>query len=255
MKLIFLDESGYSKNWVEDRATQPFHVLAGIAIDADAYVRASEKLRLEFVGIEELEMTHPLGQSFEIKAKEISAGKGWWKSHSEQRNDVRNLMLSFPECNAAEAFLVVIDKESHYQKYVSPESPDKVAFQYMFERLQWFLRDTDDFALCIYDQTKFLDDDMHKASMGYMRDGSPVVYWSEYYGHVSTQFSIDRIKEFYLGRSENSIGLQIADYFAHFGYQYFKTGRPNNCKWWSILKNGLYHKDGNLNGYGLKIFP
>ncbi len=255
MKLIFLDESGYSKNWIEDRGPQPFHVLAGLAIDADNYIMACERLRQEFNGIEGLELKHPLGQGLEIKAKDISAGKGWWSTHTEQRNDVRELMLSFHEFGGTTTFLMVIDKEAHYQKYVSPDAPDWIAFKFMFERLQWFLKDDDDVALCVYDQTKVLDDDMHKASMGYIREGSHVEYWSEYYGYVSKTFEIDRIKEFYLGRSENSVGLQVADYLAHFGYQYFKGGRPKECGWWDTLQKGLYRKDGHLDGCGLKVFP
>lgn len=255
MKLIFLDESGFSKNWINDRVAQPFHVLAALAVDADNYIKACDRLRQEFNGIDELKLEHPLGQGFEIKAKDVSSGKGWWKTHKAQRNDVRELMLSFPEIGEATAFLVVINKETHCQKYTSPEAPDRKAFQFMFERLQWFLKDKDDVALCIYDQTKVLDDDMHKDSMGYMREGSPLEYWSEHYGHVSTTFTIDRIKEFYLGKSENSVGLQVADYLAHFCYQYFKGGKPQNCGWWDTLQKGLYRKNGNLEGYGLKVFP
>lgn len=125
----------------------------------------------------------------------------------------------------------------------------------MFERIQWFLLDQQAFAVCAYDQTKFLDDDQHNASMGLMRDGSTVSYWSEYYGHVSEKFAIDRVKEFYLGKSENSLGIQVADYSATFGYQYFKGGRPNKCGWWETISKSLYKKDGKVEGFGLKVFP
>jgi len=255
MRLIFLDESGYSKNWKEDIETQPFHVLACFQVDADVYINASERLRSQVknIGLEKIE--HPLGLGFEIKANEIAKGKGWWKHHNDERNALRELMLSFPlECKGT-TFLVVVDKKRHASKYVFPDPPHEKAFQFMFERLQWFLRDQNDFAVCVYDQTKFLDDDLHNASMGLMRDGSPVSYWSEYYGHVSEKFAIDRVKEFYLGRSENSLGIQIADYFATFGYQYFKSGCPDTCSWWDTIAKSLYEKEGKRDGFGLKVFP
>lgn len=255
MKLIFFDESGYSKSWKEDIEAQPFYVLAGFLVDADVYIDASENLRSKVneIGLEKLE--HPLGLGFEIKAHEIAKGNGWWKHHTDERNALRELMLSFPlECNGT-TFLVVIDKKKHALKYAFPDLPHEKAFQFMFERIQWFLLDQQAFAVCAYDQTKFLDDDQHNASMGLMRDGSTVSYWSEYYGHVSEKFAIDRVKEFYLGKSENSLGIQVADYSATFGYQYFKGGRPDKCGWWETISKSLYKKDGKVDGFGLKVFP
>lgn len=255
MKLIFLDESGFAKNWKESINDQPFHVLGGVLIDSQAYFSASKSLRdaVMRIGLEKLD--HPLGHGFEIKAKEIAKGAGWWKNNEGKRNKLRELMLSFPKQYGGTSFLIVIDKQKHINQYAFPGPPHEVAFQYMFERLQWKLMELNDEAVCVYDQTKFLDDDLHKASVGLMRDGSPVKYWSEFYGYVSEKFKIDLVKEFYLGKSDNSIGLQVADYVATFGYQYFRGGKPNNCGWWETLVGGLYTKDGKLEGYGLKVFP
>ena len=255
MKLIFLDESGYSKNWKNDIEIQPFHVLSAIAIDCDRYAPLSQTLREKIGGIEDLELDHPLGRGFEIKANEVSKGKGWWKSHNEQRNEVRESMLSFPEKDNDTAFVVGIDKKKHSNKYAFPDPPHEIAFQFMFERIQWYLIDQNDVGICIYDQTKFLDDDMHEASTDLMRDGSAVTYQSEFFGYISKSFQIDRIIEFSLGKSENSIGLQVADYYAHFAYQYFKNGKPEKCGWWNTIQSNLYHKNGEVLGYGLKVFP
>lgn len=255
MKLVFLDESGFEKSWKESVTDQPFHVLGGLMIDSQSYFEASELLRraVNALGLEKL--VHPLGQGFEIKAKEIARGTGWWKNNEDKRNGLRELMLSFPQTYDGTGFLVIIDKEKHLSQYAFPDPPHEVAFQFMFERLQWKLKDVEDEAVCVYDQTKFLDDDLHNASMGLMREGSQVQYWSEFYGYVSEKFKIDRIKEFYLGKSNNTIGLQVADYLAIFGYHYFRGGCPSECGWWKTIVTGLYNKDGNPEGYGLKVFP
>jgi hypothetical protein len=255
MKLIFLDESGYSKNWENDIAEQPFHVLSAIAVDCDQYNSLSKDLRDKIESIEDLELEYPLGRGFEIKANEVSKGKGWWKKHNRQRNEVRDSMLSFPENEDDTGFIVVIDKEKHQNKYAFPDPPHEVAFQFMFERIQWYLLDQDDVGICIYDQTKFLDDDMHEASADLMRDGSSVSYQSEFFGYVSKKFQIDRVIEFSLGRSENSIGIQVADYYAHFAYQYYKKEKPAGCGWWDRIRSNLYQKNGEVKGYGLKVFP
>lgn len=255
MKLIFIDESGYSRNWKADIEDQPFHILSAVAIDADRYHTASEELRTSVEAIEDLELEHPLGQGFEIKAKEISRGKGWWKSHKDQRNELRELMLGFPETHGGAAIVVAIDKAKHRDTYAFPSDPDKLAFQYMFERIQGYLSTVNDYAVCIYDQTKILDDQMQDSSIKLIRDGSSVQYWSEYYGHVSKEFQIDRVLEFCFGKSDNSLGLQVSDFVAHFAYQYFKAGQPKKCGWWKTLESGIHTVNGNTDGYGLKVFP
>ena len=70
----------------------------------------------------------------------------------------------------------------HINTYPNPDPPHELAFKYMFERVQWRLKELQDEATCVYDQTKFLDDEMHEASMKLMRDGSSVQYVSDFYG-------------------------------------------------------------------------
>jgi len=84
MKLIFLDESGYSKKWQKNIEQQPFHVLSAIAVDCDKYAELSQELRNKVEAIDDLEIENPLGRGFEIKANEVSKGKGWWKTHNDQ---------------------------------------------------------------------------------------------------------------------------------------------------------------------------
>ena len=215
----------------------------------------SQSLRERIDGIEDLQLDHPLGRGFEIKASEIAKGKGWWRAHNAQRNEVRKSMLSFPEGNGDAAIVVVIDKNKHHNKYALPDPPHEIAFKFMFERIQWYLIDQDDVGMCIYDQTKFLDDEMHEASTDLIRDGSTITYQSDVFGYITKNFQIDRIIEFCLGKSDNSIGLQVADYYAHFTYQYFKNGKPEKCGWWNTIKTNLYKKNGEILGYGLKVFP
>lgn len=255
MKLIFLDESGSAKNWRESINDQPFHVLGGVMIDSQAYFSAIKSLRdaVKNLGLENNNL--PLGHGFEIKAGEIARGSGWWKNNKEKRNAIREIMLSFPSQYGGTSFIVVIDKKKLMDQYAQPDEPYKLAFQYMFERLQWKLEELQDNAICVYDQTKYLDDDLHDASVDLIRDGSPVRRWDQDFGYVVDKLKIDRINEFYLGKSNNSIGLQVSDYIATFGYQYFRQGKPVDCGWWETLVRGLYRKEDRLEGCGLKVFP
>lgn len=67
--------------------------------------------------------------------------------------------------------------------------------------------------------------------------------------------SVDRIVELSFGQSENSIGIQIADFFATMTYNYVRHGKPAGCGWWSLLEESLYRKNKNLLGWGYKEFP
>ena len=60
-------------------------------------------------------------------------------------------MLSFPSHNDGAAFVIVIDKKAHQEKYVTPEDPCKLSFRFIFEKLEDYLTYVDDYGYCIYD--------------------------------------------------------------------------------------------------------
>jgi hypothetical protein len=242
MQLIFLDEFGYRKNWKEKESleTCPFHVLGGILINCQNYLTAIKP---------------PFHEGLKINPIEIVEGTGQRGNNEAERNSIHNWILGFPNENNGTSFLVVIDKKKHLNRRPNPYDPHKIAFQYMFERLQWKLNELQDEAICVYDQNKSLDDELHKDSIALIRNGSLINRFDEQNGHVSKTLKIDKIKEFYLGKSENSLGLQAANFTSIFSYHYFQTGKPNNCEWWNTLVNNLYAKNGTYDGYGLKVFP
>jgi hypothetical protein len=96
MKLIFIDEAGYSKSWLNDIENQRFYVLSAVAIDASAYAGACREIQRKAKDMKLPGLDHPLGKGSEIKAKHVIAGKGWWGQHDDERNLFRNMMLTFP---------------------------------------------------------------------------------------------------------------------------------------------------------------
>ncbi|MBE3551234.1 MAG: hypothetical protein IMX03_08435 [Brockia lithotrophica] len=68
-----------------------------------------------------------LGWGEEIKAKELDGGKGYWRKHERQRQQVRELFLSIPYKHSGVSFIVVIDKHLHFEKYANPEDPERLA--------------------------------------------------------------------------------------------------------------------------------
>jgi hypothetical protein len=256
MQVIFMDESGYSFNWEADLDKQPYYVLSALCFPSEQLLLAYQKIRSEVSDLNLEGAAQPLGQGFEIKARDISSGSGYWRNHNDERNAVRDIMLKAPKKYGGTAFVVVIDKLAYRKRYAHPEDPYLLSLEFIFERLQMYLSDISDYGICIYDQNKRLEDILQNAAAALVREGSGLIYFSRFYNSVVTKtFLIDRIIEFSLGRSENSIGLQVADFFATMTYTYVKGGKPSPCGWWDELESSLHRKDGQLQGVGYKEFP
>jgi hypothetical protein len=261
MYAIFMDESGYSFSWQKDMNNQPYFVQSAVCFPLNRLEEAYNHVRLKLGDIRLPESAGKLGRGFELKAKDIARGYGWWGDKPEEREVVRNLMLELPALFAGRAFLLVIDKHELLTKYgEKARDPQVVAFQYTLERIQWLLEREEQYAICIYDQNKKIDDIIHGGAASLAFKGSQVFYFSKSYGQfVSYSHKVKRVVEMTLGNSKNSLGLQVADFYATMAYQYFKAGRPSECGWWKVLQTSLDRKDGNpqgiLLGYGLKVFP
>lgn len=240
MKLIYLDESGHAYNWQKDCQKQPFYVLSAIACDISEYSKKCDCQRKELKKFKKEETNDPEhGKGYETKSKEIFTNQGWWKNHSEERTEFINCMLNFAE----KAWVVIIDKAKLSEQYRDPIDPFELSLTFMFERMESYLKENNDYAICIYDQTFRKDEKVHNKTSEFLNNG--------------TMFkTINRILECHLGNSKNSIGLQIADFYATGVYQHYKNGKPDKNTWWNILETHLYKsKNGKLKGYGLKEFP
>lgn len=256
MQVIFMDESGYTFNWERDLDKQPYYVLSAICLPSEELPKAYQEIRSKVSDLNLQGAAQPLGQGFEIKARDVATGSGYWRTHNRERNAVRKIMLTAPKKYNGTAFVIVIDKLAHRERYADPEDPYKLSLDFVFERLQMYLSDINDYGICVYDQNKQVEDALQNTATGLLREGSELIYFSHFYNSLIIRtFSIDRIVEFSLSRSENSIGLQIADFFSTMTYTYVKDGKPLPCGWWDELESSLYRKDGQLLGVGYKEFP
>lgn len=256
MQVIFMDESGYCYNWEKSIDEQPYYVLSAVCLPSEQLFIAYQKIRSEISDLNLEGATKPLGQGFEIKGRDIAKGSSYWINHDIERNTVRDIMLTAPKNYGGTAFNVVINKLAHIGRYAHPADPYYLSLEFIFERLQSYLNDINDYGICIYDQNKRLEDNLQDAATTLSREGSVLLYYSSVLNSpVIKTLKIDRIIEFSLGRSENSLGLQIADFFATMTYTYVKDEKPSPCGWWDELESSLYKKDGKLQGFGYKEFP
>jgi hypothetical protein len=256
MQVIFMDESGYSFDWKKDLDKQPYYVLSAVCLPSKGLHTVYQKIRNEVSNLCLEGADRPIGQGFEIKARDVATGSGYWRAHKKERDKIRNIMLTAPKKCGGTAFVVVIDKQAHLNRYVNPSDPYLLSLRFIFERLQMYLREIDDHGICIYDQNERIANALQSTAADLIREGSELSYFDRFYELVVTEsLQIDRIIEFSLSRSENSIGLQIADFFATMTYTYVKDGKPSRCSWWDKLKSSLHRKGRRLQGVGYKEFP
>jgi len=256
MQTAFIDESGYVANWEKGIDEQPFYTLSAISLPADQVSHMYEGARHAIGTFALPGKPGTLGHGFEIKARDIARGNGWWGKHETERNSMRQLMLSLPAKYSGSALLVVVDKQKHLDQYAYPENPYMLALKFMFERLQAIAKEKNDYVQCIYDHNTRLDAEIQSSKATLVRDGSLIEHYSTYSGEFrSTTQQLDRILDVSFGESRNSIGLQVADFYATFTYQYYKRGEPPACGWWDTLYANLYRYNSKVDGWGLKVFP
>jgi len=256
MYVVYMDECGFSFNWKEDIGEQPFYVLSAVAIPVKNVRLAYEDVRqsLGNLGIPGLD-PHSVGWGEEIKAKELDRGEGYWSKNELHRQQIRELFLSIPCKYSGVSFIVVINKQRHIEKYVNPEDPDKLAIQFVLERLQGFLESENDVAICLFDKTK-RESLIRNTVTELIKDGSWITYWSDFYQmFITKQLLISRILEFHMADSGYSIGLQVADFFARHAYSWRKNNKDPHYPGWELIKQSLYTHDGKVNGWGYKEFP
>lgn len=76
MRLIFLDEAGYSRDWKKQIDEQPFYVLSAVCVPMDKIPAAYDRVRREINEMDLPGQEKLLGRGFEIKARDIAQGTG-----------------------------------------------------------------------------------------------------------------------------------------------------------------------------------
>lgn len=256
MIFVFLDEAGYTSDWITGASQQPYYALSAVCIPAEQLRTSYSDTRAMVGALVLVQYPSPLGHGFEIKAREIASGGGWWQTHNNERNAVRDAMLLAPPKVGGCVFVMVMDKRAHIKKYKKPQDPYMLAFQFIFERLVHYLNSKNDRAYVIYDQNTRLQESILGKAAALLHLGATVPAFSWFHQrYFDFNLDMDRILEVSLGDSKHSLGLQYADYFATFTYCYFRDGKPAQCGWWNTLVSSLHQYNGQVDGVGLKLFP
>ena len=140
---------------------------------------------------------------------------------------------------------VVIDKQKLNNQYTSPTNPYHLAMEYGLERVYRFLKGEEQSDHCMYlvvEARGKKEDDELELEFRRVCDGE---------NYFSKRLPFELI---IADKKVNSEGLQLADMTARpIGLSVLRPDQTNRAM--AIIKNKYYKVNGNINGFGLKIFP
>jgi len=142
---------------------------------------------------------------------------------------------------------IVVDKEKYFAKYAQPDPVKHTSFQYLMDRYEKFLSRRDSYGVLVYDyegkRDKYIRKMLEEARLIGSFDYRFLTYWK-----------YKRITEtIFFTESENSIGLQLADFVA---YAILVCYEKKYCERFNQLQP-LFDRDpsGSIENYGLKVIP
>jgi hypothetical protein len=199
MYIFYLDDSGNTGTNLDD-PNQPIHFLAGIGVPANN-IRKIE---------DEIEKNHPIFSpysqnfDFEFHGVDIFQGKKYFsKFKLEERLKTIERLIEIAEQSEINFFSQGINKKRHKEKYNTPYPPNKVAFQYLIEKIDKFLEKKKQFGMIIIDQDKGRQQQTINDFWSFRKNGTP-------YGSFAREIKQIIDHPFYI-RSYNSHMLQLAD--------------------------------------------
>ena len=186
----------------------------------------------------------------EIKGSALRARRGAFKDLTEQERDeiIKALIRLIEVLDDVFITAVVIDKCRLRSAYHTPRDPYDLAFEYLVERIQFFLQDADDHGVLVMDS---------RGSNGSLDQGDlRMLALLRAFQRWATGFQqITRIVEqpFFVD-SHFSVGVQLADFISYAVYRCFDRNSPWEG-WMPLIQSKFRRVHGRLDGRGLKIFP
>lgn len=144
MKFIYLDEAGNTGRKVD--ASQPYHILAAIIVDAEKVRKVESDVRA--LSDKHFNTNGRIGK-IEFHGYEIRSGKGPFKGmRPENRIEIMQEIITIIKNNNLSLGYVIIDK----MKNKTNKHPHELAFLFMVERVQDYLAVNNCLGLLIADE-------------------------------------------------------------------------------------------------------
>ncbi|MBU4512590.1 DUF3800 domain-containing protein [Patescibacteria group bacterium] len=246
MKIMFLDESGdHSLTKIDSQF--PVFCLAGCIFDEIDYQTKGNDAINNFK-IKYFNNTKIILHSREIRKCEspfnILLNQNVKKDFY---NDLNCLISNLPFTVISS----VIAKQKLKEQYADPANPYVLSLEFIMERFLFFLEENNDIG---YISVESRDS---KSNTDLLTAFTNIINYDSFYGNNIIQakrFQGAIQKMIFLTKQQNENGHQVADLVAYptakFGL-YPEKANPA----FEIIKSKFRNRNGNIIGYGLKIFP
>lgn len=249
MYLMYIDESGDTVPL--SQKGKSFLVLTGCIVNETERVGIESRLR-------DIKKKYFQNEDIEIKSNFLRYANpdvlisSPLKLHDrEQYNKLEDEITKYLQDIPVELISVVIDKSAYWEQYPS-QNPYEIAYLYLLERFQMYLKEKRALGLCIIDpregqvEKTFIADSLEKIHHAMRwQDGG---FWKK---------CPNIIERLLYSTSDGTIGIQIADLYCYPVFHVFEYNKGAEDYWRfnDITLPKLHKVNGNLDGFGLKFFP
>jgi hypothetical protein len=249
MDLMYIDESGDTIPLSQDG--KKFLVLTGCIIKEEDMHAIEEKLRT-------IKHKYYQDSDIEIKSNFLRYANPDLKEYSplklnskDKYNELEKEVSDFLKEIDVTLYSVVIHKEDYWSQYPA-QNPYHIAYVFLLERFQKYLKSKDSLGICIIDpregQTEkhFMENELSSLHEKMRHEDGSV--WTK---------CPNVVEKLLFSQSDQTIGIQIADMYCYPIYHVFEYDKKPGDYWrfkeLSLPK--LYKYEGKIDGYGLKYFP
>ncbi len=244
--LVFVDESGSPHMGGEIDPQYPLFVLAFLIVKKSDYIEkvcpALQAFKFkhfchDHVILHERDIRQDLGCFSFLKTRDI-------------KNAFLNELTGLVEEMPIHLSVVVIDKAKHQKKYHEPADPYHLGLQFGLERIVGFLRNTASLEAGI--QTYLTH--VVVEGRGKREDQDLELAFRRICDSESLQGERNIFEIIFADKKSNSAGLQLADLIARpVGMSVLRPDQENRAM--KIIMKKFLHKNGKIEGWGLKCFP
>lgn len=249
MQIMYIDESGDTMP-VSQKGSK-FLVLTGCIIKEEDIQKIEEDLRA-------IKQKYYQNPNIEIKSNFLRYANpdrtetSPLKLNSKQKYDeLESDVTKFLKKVQISLYTVVVHKEAYWEQYPS-QNPYDIAYTFLLERFQKYLKLNDSLGICIIDPR---EGQVEKHFMGNQLNRiHNRMRWGE--SDVGNKCP-NIVEKLLFSQSDGTIGIQIADLYCYPVFNIFEYNKESEEYWrfneLSLPK--LVRDNGKLDGIGLKFFP
>jgi hypothetical protein len=246
--LVFMDESGDHNLKDGGDPNYPLFVLVAVLIDGDEYVKIVQKfeqIKLKFFG----------NKSIVFHEREIRKAEGVFSilQNPNTRNEFLQDLNRTIEDSRFQIIASVIDKRRLLEKYLYPKNPYDISLQFILERIGFEVQpriSASEVPIRAESRGKKEDGELREEFDRICSGNSTLSPNS----HLPSQIFSKMCLHFHK-KKENIVGIQLADLIARpIGINYLRPNQQNRA--YEIIRRKFRTSPaGEIEGYGLKIFP